>query len=172
MIKKIKISLPNYVIEVIERDKKYFSASKDAIYNKIIKGLGFNKRKKFENSILDKKCSVCFNLNNKNFSLFYEMLKVSSMEVENEFIRMVMTEYSNMHPSIREKTLNLTLFRDLEYSIKNKKDVKILYENRVIDILPLSFERDKETLYNNLKVVFNGENKKLKLKHIEILKIW
>ncbi|MDP0507204.1 MAG: hypothetical protein Q7K47_08325 [Fusobacterium sp. JB019] len=171
MNKKIKISLPRYVVEIVEKDKNYFSISKDAIYNKILAGVGFNKIRKIETSIFDKKISVCFNLNNKNFSLFYEMLKFSKIEVENEFIRTLLIDYSNTHPSIREKLLNATLFRELEYAIKNKKMIKILYNEEVIDIFPLVFERDKNTYYNNLKVSTKGEQKNLKIKDIEILKI-
>lgn len=171
MNKKIKISLPRYVVEIVEKDKNYFSISKDAIYNKIIIGFGFNKRRYIETGILDKKISVCFNLNNKNFSLFYEMLKFSKMEIENEFIRTLLIDYSNTHPSIREKLMNSTLFRELEYAIKNKRIIKILYNKKVMDIFPVAFERDKNTYYNNLKVFIKGEQKNLKIKDIEILKI-
>ena len=172
MSKKIKISLPRYVVETIEKDKLYFSFSKDSIYNRIIWGLGFNKTEKMDISILDKTSSTSFNLNNKNYSLFYDMLKISNMEVENEFIRMLMIKYSNMHPSLREKVLNLPLFIDLEFCIKNNKKIKILYEKEVIDISPNYFERNKITLYNNLNVNLKEKQKILQLKNIEILKIY
>lgn len=171
MNKKIKISLPRYVVEVIEKDKEYFSISKDAIYNKILIGFGFNEKREIDTCILDKKTSVCFNLNNKNFSLFYEMLKFSNIEVENEFIRLLLIDYSNTHPSIREKQLNRTLFRELEYAIRNRRLIKILHKEKVIDIFPIAFERDKDTYYNNLRICFQGTEKDFKIKDIEILKI-
>ena len=104
MRRKIRVTFPKLVQEVLQIDQEYFNLKKETLYNLIIEGLGFQEVTSIGLDIIDEKRSINFNLNEKNSKLFSEMLKKSGMSElsEGEFLKRVFLTYANLHPSIRE----------------------------------------------------------------------
>ena len=79
MRRKIRVTFPKLVQEVLQIDQEYFNLKKETIYNLIIEGLGFQEISSIGADIIDEKRSINFNLNEKNSKLFSEMLRKSGL---------------------------------------------------------------------------------------------
>ena len=125
MRRKIRVTFPKLVQEVLQIDQEYFNLKKETLYNLIIEGLGFQEVTSIGLDIIDEKRSINFNLNEKNSKLFSEMLKKSGMSElsEGEFLKRVFLTYANLHPSIRERILYKDIFLRIEEAIRKKKEI-------------------------------------------------
>ena len=170
MRKRVRVSLPNFVREILESDMAYYSFSKDKICNIIIQRLGFENTQSLHKKVIDSTSILNFNLNEKNTELFDEMFNLSKEKIESEFFRRVFSTYVNYHPFLREKILNTELFQILENAISNKHKLKIYYEKKLLDIYPVAFERNSD-LYTVLKAKKEGKEFLFEVRNIEILKI-
>lgn len=170
MRKRVRVSLPNFVREILESDMAYYSFSKDKICNIIVQRLGFENTQSLHKKVIDTTSILNFNLNEKNTELFDEMFNLSKEKIESEFFRRVFSTYVNYHPFLREKILNTELFQILENAISNKHKLKIYYEKRLLDIYPIAFERNSN-LYTILKAKKEGKEFLLEVRYIEVLKI-
>ena len=166
----MRVAIPNFVREVLENDMNYYNFSKDKICNVIIQRLGFENTQSLHKKVVDNTSILNFNLNEKNTELFDEMFKLSKEKIESEFFRRVFSTYANFHPFIREKILNLELFKILENAIIKNHKLKIYYEKKLLDIYPIGFERDVN-LYTVLKAKKEGKEFLFEVRNIEILKI-
>ena len=70
MRRKIRVTFPKLVQEVLQVDQEYFSLKKETLYNLIIEGLGFQEITSIGADIIDEKRSINFNLNEKIVSYF------------------------------------------------------------------------------------------------------
>lgn len=170
MRKRVRVSLPNFVREILESDMAYYNFSKDKICNIIVQRLGFENTQSLHKKVIDTTSILNFNLNEKNTELFDEMFNLSKEKIESEFFRRVFSTYVNYHPFLREKILNTELFQILENAISNKHKLKIYYEKRLLDIYPIAFERNSN-LYTILKAKKEGKEFLLEVRYIEVLKI-
>lgn len=170
MRKRVRVSLPNFVREILESDMAYYSFSKDKICNIIVQRLGFENTQSLHKKVIDSTSILNFNLNEKNTELFDEMFNLSKEKIESEFFRRVFSTYVNYHPFLREKILNTELFQILENAISNKHKLKIYYEKKLLDIYPVAFERNSD-LYTVLKAKKEGKEFLLEVRYIEVLKI-
>ena len=158
MRKKLKgFAVPMLVHEIIYADSQYFSLKKETLCNMVVQGLGFERLTDIGNDILDKTKSLGFNLNDINTELFPEMLKQSRANTESEFVRKIFFTYINLHPCLRERILYKSIFMEVEQAILNKKKLKIYFNKKVLDIVPIALERNPETGFNSLKAQVGTE---------------
>lgn len=168
MRKKVKAtSVPMLIHEIIYSDTQYFSLKKETLCNMIVQGLGFEKLVDIGTDILDKTKTLSFNLNDMNTELFPEMLKQSCSITESDFIKKIFFTYVNLHPCLRERILHKDLFLKVEKAIVDKKKLKIYFNKKVLDILPIALERNPETGFNSLKVQVGTEIFLYEMKDIE-----
>lgn len=154
MRKKIRVKIPKLVYDIIIQDMKYLDLKRETLYNIILQELGFEKINEIGKEILnlDEKRQIAFNLNEMNTNLIIAMQNIHSINNDGELIIKLFSTYANLHPAIRERVIRKDFFLRLEKAIKEKNEVKVLYQDLVTRILPLAFERDLETGYNYLKV--------------------
>lgn len=133
MRRKIRVTFPKLVQEILEIDQEYFNLKKETLYNLIIEGLGFQEITSIGLDIIDEKRSINFNLNEKNSKLLSEMLKKSEMNElsEGEFLKRVFLTYANLHPSIRERILYKDIFLRIEEAIRKKKEINIYHKGKL-----------------------------------------
>ena len=168
MRKKVKATtVPMLVHEIIYTDTQYFSLKKETLCNMVIQGLGFEKLMDIGKDILDKTKSLSFNLNDINTELFPEMLKQSHASTESEFIRQIFFTYINLHPCLRERILHKSMFLEVEQAILNKKKLKIYFNKKVLDVVPIALERNPDTGFNSLKAQLGAEIFLYEMKDIE-----
>lgn len=168
MRKKLKgFAVPMLVHEIIYADSQYFSLKKETLCNMVVQGLGFERLTDIGNDILDKTKNLGFNLNDINTELFPEMLKQSRANTESEFVRKIFFTYINLHPCLRERILYKSIFMEVEQAILNKKKLKIYFNKKVLDIVPIALERNPETGFNSLKAQVGTEIFLYEMKDIE-----
>ena len=168
MRKKVKATtVPMLVHEIIYTDTQYFSLKKETLCNMVIQGLGFEKLMDIGKDILDKTKSLSFNLNDINTELFPEMLKQSHASTESKFIRQIFFTYINLHPCLRERILHKSMFLEVEQAILNKKKLKIYFNKKVLDVVPIALERNPDTGFNSLKAQLGAEIFLYEMKDIE-----
>lgn len=170
MRRKIRVTFPKLVQEVLQIDQEYFNLKKETIYNLIIEGLGFQEISSIGADIIDEKRSINFNLNEKNSKLFSEMLRKSGLNElsETEFLKKIFITYANLHPSIRERILYKDIFLRIEEAIRKKKEINIYYKDKLEKIKPISFERNKENgNYTALRARISNKEYLIEMKEIE-----
>ena len=148
----------------------YYSFSKDKICNIIIQRLGFENTQSLHKKVVDNTSILNFNLNEKNTELFDEMFNLSKEKIKSEFFRKIFSTYANFHPFLREKVLNIELFKELENAISKSHKLKIYYQKKLLDIYPIAFERNTD-LYTILKAKKEGKEFLFEVRFIEILKV-
>lgn len=154
MRKKIRVKIPKLVYDAMIQDMKYFDLKREALYNIILQELSFEKINEIGKELLnlDEKNQIAFNLNDMNTSLILVMQETQKISNTGELIIKLFSTYANLHSPIRERVIRKDFFLRLEKAIKEKNEVKILYQDIVTKILPLAFERNFETGYNYLRV--------------------
>ena len=170
MRKRVRVSIPNFVREILDNDMEYYSFSKDKICNIIIQRLGFENTQSLHKKVVDNTSILNFNLNEKNTELFDEMFNLSKEKIKSEFFRKIFSTYANFHPFLREKVLNIELFKELENAISKSHKLKIYYQKKLLDIYPIAFERNTD-LYTILKAKKEGKEFLFEVRFIEILKV-
>ena len=170
MRKRVRVSIPNFVREILDNDMEYYSFSKDKICNIIIQRLGFENTQSLHKKVVDNTSILNFNLNEKNTELFDEMFNLSKEKIKSEFFRKIFSTYANFHPFLREKVLNIELFKELENAISKSYKLKIYYQKKLLDIYLIAFERNTD-LYTILKAKKEGKEFLFEVRFIEILKV-
>lgn len=87
MRKRVRVSIPRFSIEILERDMKYFSISRDGICNLVIQGLGFENTMSYHKKLMDGTKILNFNLNEKNTELFEAMFALSREKKKVNFLK-------------------------------------------------------------------------------------
>lgn len=97
------------------------------------------------------------------------MMKFQKTEKESVFLNKVFMTYVNLHPSLRERTINRNLFMRIEQAVKESKSIKIYYRKKLLDGIPIELERDRENGYNYLKVKIENQQYLYEMKDIEFV---
>lgn len=172
MRKRVKITLPKLIKEILNEDLIYFDLKMENLCNIIVREMGYDQTLRLHDRLSNKeKTSINFNLNRRNSMFFSNMLEESEENVEAEYFRRLLSTYANLHPSIRERIVKKTMFIELEDAVKKKLGIKIAKGQEVYNVIPLGMERDKKTGYNLLKIKLNEEIVLYKVTDIELLKI-
>jgi len=170
--KRIKVSLPKLIKDLLTEDLIYFELKIERLCNLIVQEMGYDQTLRLHEKIVnDKKANVYFNLNSRNTSFFKDMLEESEESLETEYFRRLLSTYVNLHPSIRERTINKRVFLEIESAIKNNTEIKIAVNKEIYNIIPIEITRDKKTHYNLLKVKNDQDTIFYRIKEIEILKL-
>ncbi|MGL5350878.1 MAG: hypothetical protein ACRDA0_10000 [Cetobacterium sp.] len=172
MRKRIKLSIPKLIKEILDQDTFYFEIKLERLCNIIVQEMGYEPTLRIQDKLKnERKIPITFNLNERNSSYIQNMILNSSENIETEFFRSLLSTYANLHPSLRERVVKKSIYTDIDLAIKEGYNIKISYEHKIIDITPLSFQRTNDSNYNYLEGVLNNEKYLFKLKNIDILKI-
>lgn len=169
MRRKVRVTFPKLVQEVLIKDREYFEIKGETLCNLIVEGLGFEKGLEINLDILDEKKSILFTLNEKNTKFFADMLKLSHTEEEGRFLKNLFITYANLHPSIRQRVLYKNLFLQLEERIIKKKKIKIYYKGNFLEIIGVALERDLKTGYYLLIARDQEKEYQFEIKYIDFI---
>ncbi|MGL6025391.1 MAG: WYL domain-containing protein, partial [Cetobacterium sp.] len=168
MEKKIRITLPKKIAEVLENDMKEFSIKKNTLLNYIFSEAVKQNCKLFsENFRKDETTVIQFNLNKKNREGYYDFLEENKIGNESEFFRDILSNYGKLGKKNRERFLFREVIERINYSIKESKIIKISFKDgKVIEVEPYLIETSKQEVSNyifcyNLKEE-NWKNYKIK----------
>lgn len=168
MEKKIRVTLPDYVYDVIAGDIEEFSINKNKICNYIFKELKFT-------SLPDiippsqKKKTLQFNLNKRNLENYYEVLEEKQVQVEAEFFRKIFYQYIDQSKKNREAFIFKENFEKVRYAIKEGKALKITFrDDNTTKITPYYIGSSKLELSN---YIFSYDHSKKEYKNYKLCHI-
>lgn len=172
MRKRVKLSIPKLIKEILDKDTDYFGIKLEKLINIVVQEMGYEELLRIHDKLKsDRKIPITFNLNDRNTKFLPNMIANTGEKLETEFFRSLLSTYANLHPSLRERVVRKSIYIELELAIKSGSGIKLSVEGRIVDVTAISLQRDDESGYNYLEVVQFRERYLYRLKDIEILKI-
>ena len=175
MEKKIRVTLPRKIVEILENDIEEFFIKKNTLLNYIYaEKIKENQEKKFIYPYKGETSVIQFNLNKKNLEGYYNFLEENNIQNESEFFREILIEYASLGKKKRECFLFKDIVERINYSIKEKRIIKIVFrDEKNIEVEPYLIESSKLEVMNYL-FCYNlreGKWKNYKIKYIKSIYI-
>ena len=124
-MKKIRVTLPDYIIQTINHDIVDFGFNLNNFYNRLFSIYSENKKEihflpqSKNNSIMQ------FNLNKDNEDIYMSTLRIYNVQVEAEFFRKILYDYIDMPKFKRELTVFQKTVKELEKAMSKKRKIEI-----------------------------------------------
>ena len=175
MEKKIRVTLPRKIVEILENDIEEFFIKKNTLLNYIYaEKIKENQEKKFIYPYKGETSVIQFNLNKKNLEGYYNFIEENNIQNDSEVFREILIEYASLGKKKRECFLFKEIVERINYSIKEKKIIKIVFrDEKNIEVEPYLIESSKLEVMNYL-FCYNlreGKWKNYKIKYIKSIYI-
>lgn len=141
-MKKIKVTIPKNVYDIIKNDIEDFAISNNHFMNYIF----FNLKDSYEEYntknidiplLNNEKKFIQFNLNKENSLIYYDVLRDKKVLNESEFMRNLILKYSSNQKSVRELFVFKEVVERINLAIKDKKNVVITFnDERKVKVTP------------------------------------
>ena len=141
MSKKIKVTLPQNIYEIIKNDISDFNMTSNYFMNYIFLNLN-EKYKNFKgNPAIQEqsmeKSSIQFNLNKESSLIYYDVLRDNNAQNESEFMRSLLIRYATNPKNKRELFIFKESVERINLAIKDKKNVYITFnDDRKVKVSP------------------------------------
>lgn len=171
MEKKIRVTLPKRINEILENDIEEFFIKKNTLLNYIYEERIKENQNKKNNKILKDETSIIqFNLNKKNLEGYYNFLEENCIQNESEFFREILIEYTNEGKKKRERFLYKEIIERISLAIKEKKIIRITFrDEKYVEVEPYLIESSKLEVANYI-FCYNLKEKKWKNYKIKYIK--
>lgn len=133
-MKKIKVTIPKSIYEIVRNDLNDFGISNNHFMNYLFSNLKDNYEdygsKNIEIPSLSKeKKFIQFNLNKENSLVYYEVLRDKKVLNESEFMRNLLLKYSSNQKNIRELFIFKEVIERINLAIKDRKNIVITFND-------------------------------------------
>ena len=141
MSKKIKVTLPQNIYEIIKNDISDFNMTSNYFMNYIFLNLN-EKYKNFKGNPAiaeqsKEKSSIQFNLNKESSLIYYDVLRDNNAQNESEFMRSLLIRYATNPKNKRELFIFKEAVERINLAKKDKKNVYITFnDNRKVKVSP------------------------------------
>ena len=141
MSKKIKVTLPQNIYEIIKNDISDFNMTSNYFMNYIFLNLN-DKYKNFKGNPAiaeqsKEKSSIQFNLNKESSLIYYDVLRDNNAQNESEFMRNLLIRYATNPKNKRELFIFKESVERINLAIKDKKNVYITFnDDRKVKVSP------------------------------------
>lgn len=171
MEKKIRVTLPKRINEILENDIEEFFIKKNTLLNYIYEEKTKESQSKKNLKVLKEESAIIqFNLNKKNLEGYYNFLEENSIQNESEFFREILIEYANESKKKRERFLYKEIVDRINLAIKDKKIVRITFrDGKYVEVEPYLIESSKLEVANYV-FCYNLKEKKWKNYKIKYIK--
>ena len=129
-MKKVRVTVSDFMNEIITGDSEYFKLPVGRIGNIIFKYYMDKDLNKVELGNFSGEV-IQFNLNKKNEEIFMDTLIRNKVEIEAEYWRNIFFTYINNLRYKREEILFENKFKDIRGAIKTEKKIKIKYHKYI-----------------------------------------
>lgn len=129
-MKKVRVTVSDFMNEIITGDSEYFKLPVGRIGNIIFKYYLDKDLNKVELGNFSGEV-IQFNLNKKNEEIFMDTLIRNKVEIEAEYWRNIFFTYINNLRYKREEILFENKFKDIREAIKTEKKIKIKYHKYI-----------------------------------------
>jgi transcriptional regulator, deoR family len=172
--KKIKVTLPQNIYEIVKNDIEDFNMTSNYFMNFIFFNLNDKYKDLKGNPHLveeeQKKESIQFNLNKQNSLIYYDVLRENNAQNESEFMRSLLIRYATNPKNKRELFIFKEFFERLNLAIKDKKNVYITFnDDRKVKITPYYIGSSDLEIANYIFCydVLEGKYKNYKLNYLK-----
>ena len=141
MSKKIKVTLPQNIYEIIKNDISDFNMTSNYFMNYIFLNLN-EKYKNFKGNPAiaeqsKEKSSIQFNLNKESSLIYYDVLRDNNAQNESELMRSLLIRYATNPKNKRELFIFKESVERINLAIKDKKNVYITFnDDRKVKVSP------------------------------------
>lgn len=152
MEKKIRVTLPKRIAEILESDIEEFFIKKNTLLNYLYEEYAKEDYTRLEVEVDKSETSVIqFNLNKKNLRGYYNFLEENKIQNESEFFREILTDYSENCKKKRELFLFKEKVERINDSIAERKLIKVNFrDGKSIEVEPYLIESSKLEVANYL----------------------
>lgn len=172
-MKKIRVTIPNYIVNIIEKDASDFGLNLNNFYNIIF--YLYSKEEKNLNSIQKSKNNqiIQFNLNKRNEDLYMSTLRLYNVDVEAEFFKKIFYDYIDIPKYKREKLIFKDTVEELKKSIDKRKKVEIKFkeENRIIEPYFIKEAGGESRNYIHAFCEKNNEYRNFRLSKVKVIRV-
>lgn len=144
-MKKIRVTIPKYVGDILKYDAIEFGINKNYLLNYLVKNYRMLREKNMF-VLEDEKEIIQFNLNKENEDFYTEVYNKSEFETEASFIRTLIYGYISQSKVVRERFIFEKLIGKIQIGIKGKKKIKIKFETTEKIVSPYNI------LYSSMEV--------------------
>ena len=153
MKKKIRVLVPTFILEILEKDCEFFGFTKEKLCNEIFLKFSLKFRSWYQDEmIFEEKEYLQFTLNKANQRYYTDLLKELPEANDSEIIREIFSTYSVLVPFLRE----IYLFREkvifLHSAMKEYRVLKIDTSSGIVEGRVSQIYRCKESGYLKLNV--------------------
>ena len=149
-MKKVRVTVSDFMNEIITGDSEYFKLPVGRIGNIIFKYYMDKDLNKVELGNFSGEV-IQFNLNKKNEEIFMDTLIRNKVEIEAEYWRNIFFTYINNLRYKREEILFENKFKDIREGIKAEKKIKIKYHKYIRLVNPyfikVSYSENRSYLF-------------------------
>ena len=153
MKKKIRVLVPTFILEILEKDCEFFGFTKEKLCNEIFLKFSLKFRSRYQDEmIFEEKEYLQFTLNKANQRYYTDLLKELPEANDSEIIREIFSTYSVLVPFLRE----IYLFREkvifLHSAMKEYRVLKIDTSSGIVEGRVTRIYRCKESGYLKLNI--------------------
>lgn len=156
MKKKIRVLMPQIVLETLEQDTRFFEIQKEKLCNEIL--LKFSSMKFLydpQDFAYEDKEYLQFSLNTNNQRYYQELIREKEIK-EAELLRKIFLNYTLLHPILRELNIFGEKVSYIKKIFKEKKTLKIDTNTGLVEGEVNKIYRCKTTNY--LKIQINEKD--------------
>lgn len=172
-MKKIRVTLPDYIIQTIDNDTVDFGFNKNNFYNRLFSIYAENKKEiRFlpqsrNNNVIQ------FNLNKENEDIYLSTLRLYDIQVEAEFFKKILYDYIDMPKFKRELTVFQKTVKEINKAINKKRKVEIKFKDEIRIIEPYFIEQSggESRNYVHAYCEKNGEYRNFRLSKIKVIRV-
>lgn len=167
MMKKIKVTVPKNVYDIIKNDISDFGLSSNYFMNYIFSNLkdayeDYGSKNTDILTLNKEKKSIQFNLNKENSLIYYDVLRDKKILNESEFIRNLLIKYSSNQKNIRELFIFKEIVERINLAIKDKKNVIITFNDERKVVISPYYIGSSDLEIANYIFCYDTEEKKYK----------
>lgn len=153
MKKKIRVLVPTFILEILEKDCEFFGFTKEKLCNEIFLKFSLKFRSRYQDEMMfEEKEYLQFTLNKANQRYYTDLLKELPEANDSEIIREIFSTYSVLVPFLRE----IYLFREkvifLHSAMKEYRVLKIDTPSGIVEGRVTQIYRCKESGYLKLNI--------------------
>ena len=173
MMKKIRVTLPEYIIQAINRDAIDFGFNLNNFYNTLFSIYAEEKRE--INFLPQSKNNniIQFNLNKDNEDIYLSTLRIYNIQVEAEFFKKILYNYIDMPKFKRELTVFQKTVKYIDKAINKRKKIEIKFKDEIRIIEPYFIKQSGGESRNYIHAYCekNEEYRNFRLSKIKVIRI-
>lgn len=163
MEKKIRVTLPLEIYNIIETDSEDFGINKNFLCNYLFENYKYIKIINNNNYyLLKNKKIIQFNLSKSNFENYYNFLIENNIQIEAEFFRNLIINYAIKSKKNRELFIFKNILSKIDYAIKNNYQIILNFRDRNKKLVSPFLVSSSKLEIKNYLFSYEEETKKFK----------